>query len=168
MRNRAGKQTVKGISLKYTLEINDQKHLIQSVIELQAYFDEASKYTYADLSLSLKCEETPTMVEKVLGQIDRLVGVSPINEFSYMGALINRDENAAFLTFTDERDVSFHSLRSDLSKSAKNNVKFFLGNGQSDEYPAIQCVQVEQARQAFVYFFETGKKPNWIHWVSEE
>lgn len=147
--------------MRYILDVNEQGHSIQSVQELQTHFDNVQTYPYVDLSLHLKSEEKPTSLNKTL---DKLLGVLPLYDEACMGALINRDRNAALLTFEDEQENSYCSIDLDIDVAEENKVPFILASGQPDEYPASECVTIEQALHALVFFFETGRKPEWITW----
>jgi hypothetical protein len=79
-----------------------------------------------------------------------------------METLINNGR--AVLLFEDEDDHSFHALNPDYDGPEGEKVPFFMANGQSDDSPAAECLPVEQAVRAFLFFFEAGEKPGWIHW----
>lgn len=130
--------------------------------ELIRHFESARRDQYAELWLAQNADTSPEQKGEFAY---RLLGLNPPREKAVMGTLIN--DGLAVLLFEDEDDHSFRALNPDHDGPEGEKVPFILANGQRDDCPALECLPVEQAVRAFLFFFEAGEKPGWIHWQKD-
>jgi hypothetical protein len=144
--------------MRYTLSVNGREFPVDTAEELIRHFELARQEQYAELWLVQKLDPS----QKQGGEFAyRLLGLNPPRDNALMGTLINGGR--ATLVFEDEDDHSSHAFSPDYDGPEGEKVLFFLGNGQRDESPAEECLPVEQALRAFLFFYEAGDKPGWVH-----
>lgn len=148
--------------MRYVLSVNGRECPVETSEELIRHLESARRDKYAELWLAQQQDAPPKQIEKFAYG---LFGANPPQENAAMGTLINGER--ALLLFEDEDDESFHAFNPGSDESRGEKVDFILSNGQRDEYPAQECLPVEEALRALIFFFEKGEKPDWIHWVSD-
>jgi hypothetical protein len=83
-----------------------------------------------------------------------------------MCMLRNRDR--ALLLFQRHGSDTAFTTRARDEVAGPKVVEFTLANGQRDEYPAAWTVDVERAREALEYFFETRAMAPFLAWGEDD
>lgn len=83
-----------------------------------------------------------------------------------MYALING--SVGWLMYLRENgDSGFHSINPNYHGEPGEQLKFYLNNGQMDEYPMEWVLPVQEVYKALDYFEKEKKPPLFISWKSD-
>ena len=76
--------------------------------------------------------------------------------------MLRNGSNAWLMYLREAGDSGFRSSGDPIRPGLE---RFWLGNGQVDEYPLSWCIDVERCYKAVAYFFvNDGARPDWIVW----
>jgi hypothetical protein len=142
--------------MDYFIEIQGKRKSVRTIEELEHHLEKSRHRESSDIFLFPKVEDRKGFegfLYKALGLSTEVIGE---------GVSILIRGNRSTIIFLDEDHNEYRAINSEYTGPSTAKVEFIIDTGEQSVHPADECFSPDNAIKAVLYFFQYGKRPDWL------